>query len=159
MVKESHRALPHIKMRVSQKCIHTHNLANSSESNTEAHKQRPLQMDRCSIHSPTQLYHAGDDDRLHEALHRWTLVLLRPCAAPQCKRYTKSGYGESSPMTRTDAQKVSRYSPVVSLAAPLRSKRPRPSRLATSHRGASAAGAAVHFTFNPFTPERSLATV
>ena len=63
----------------------------------------------------------------------------------QEKRYTKSGYGESSPMTRTDARKVSRYSPVVSLAAPLRSKRPRPSRLATSHRGASAA--AVHFTF------------
>ena len=74
VVEESHRALPHIKMRVSQECIRTHNLANSSESNTEARKLRPLQMARCSIDSPAQLYHAGDDDWLHEALHRWTLA-------------------------------------------------------------------------------------
>ena len=89
MIKESHRALPHIKMRVSQECIRTHNLANSSESNTEARKPRPLQMARCSIDSPAQLYHAGDDDRLHEALHRWTLVLLHPCTASRMQEIYK----------------------------------------------------------------------
>lgn len=145
MVKESHRALPHIKMRVSQKCIRTHNLANSSESNTEARKPRPLQMARCIINSPAQLYHAGGDDRLHEALHRWTLVLLRPCAASQCKRSTKCGHGKSSTLTRADTQKMPRYSLAVSLAAKPRGEWPRASRLAISHGSRPATG--VGFTF------------